>query len=140
MSSLNKVILIGRCGNNPETKTFDNGGSVTNVSLATTETWTSNGGKKEKTSWHNLSFSGKLAEIVEKYVSKGSLICVEGAIDYQSYEKDGVKQYFTKIKCNQMRMLGSKGDSEQASNTNQPEPVNTMQGADNQGDIDSLPF
>jgi len=100
---MNKAILIGRVGKDPEIKTTQTGKKVASFSLAT--------GKKingvDVTQWHNLIFWEKLAEIVEKYIKKGAQIMVEGEINYRSYDKDGQTRYITEIVCNQMEMLGS---------------------------------
>jgi single-strand DNA-binding protein len=112
MASLNKVTLIGRLGQDPELKTFDNGSQVCNVSLATDETWKDKdtGEKKSKTDWHRIDFWGKLAEIVSKYCHKGKQIYVEGSIHTRKYTQDGVEKYATSIKAYKMLMLGSKSD------------------------------
>lgn len=107
MASLNKVILIGNLGRDPETRHLPNGDAVANISIATTETWKDKGGdKQEKTEWHRVTFFGRLAEIASEYLSKGSQIYVEGRIQYREYEKDGVKRYSTDIVASEMKMLG----------------------------------
>lgn len=113
MSSLNKVLLIGNVGKDPETKYLSNGDAVTNLSIATTETWKdkSTGEKVEKTEWHRLVFFRKLAEIVSQYVTKGKQIYVEGRLQTRKYEKEGVTHYSTEIVCDQMKMLGSRPKS-----------------------------
>jgi single-strand DNA-binding protein len=109
---LNKVQIIGHCGADPEMRYMPSGDAVANVSVATTEKWTTKDGeKKEKTEWHRCVFFGKLAEIVEKYVVKGGLIYVEGRIETQKWkDKEGNDKYTTQIKCDQMRLLSSKRD------------------------------
>lgn len=114
--SLNKACLIGRLGNDPEIKNFDNGGKVANFSLATSETWTKDGEKKISTEWHNISVFGKLAEIVEKFVKKGDKLYLEGKIKTRSWEdQDGNKKYITEIILNgfgdKLQMLGGKNDN-----------------------------
>jgi len=105
MSGVNKVILIGNVGQDPEIRTGTV--KVASLSLATSETWKDkNGEKKEKTSWHQLTFFNKLADIVEQYVSKGNSIYIEGKLDYQEYEKDGIKKRVTKVVVNSLTMLG----------------------------------
>lgn len=108
---INRVILIGRIGKDPEVKQTT-GGSVAKFSLATTESYKNKAGEKvEQTEWHNIVIFGKLTEIVEKYVKKGDLIYVEGKIIYGSYDdKDGNKRYTTDIKVDVLKMLGSKGE------------------------------
>lgn len=107
---MNKVILMGRLGNNPETKQA-NGQQLAKFSLATTESYKDKSGeKKEQTEWHNIVVWGKLAEIAEKYLTKGSQILVEGKISYKSYEKDGEKKYYTEILASSFQMIGGKSE------------------------------
>ena len=108
MASLNKVILIGNLGRDPETRYLPNGDAVTSISVATTETWKDkNGDKQEKTEWHRVSLFRRLGEIAGEYLKKGSQVYIEGRIEYGSYEKDGVKHYTTDIIGDDMQMLGS---------------------------------
>lgn len=110
MSSINKVILVGRVGQNPEVKQIPNG-SVANFSLATSESYKDkNGEKVETTEWSNCVAFGKLGEIIGQYVVKGSLLYVEGKLKTDKYTKDGVDKYSTKIVINEMKMLGGKPD------------------------------
>ena len=107
--SINKVILVGNVGRDPESRYLPNGDAVIGLSLATTEKWKGkDGSKQEATQWHRVSFFGKLAEIVGEYVKKGSQIYVEGRIEYREYEKDGVKRYSTDIIADKLQMLGGK--------------------------------
>lgn len=113
--SVNKAILIGRAGKDPETRYMTNGEAVTNLSLATSETWKDkNGEKQEKTEWHNLTFYKRLAEVVGEYVKKGSQIYVEGKISTRKWQdKEGKDRYTTEIICHELQMLGDKkADSE----------------------------
>ena len=121
---LNKCQLIGRLGKDPETRFFPSGDQQTTVSIATSRRWKdkNTGERKEKTSWHNLVFNRGLAKIAAEYLKKGSNIYVEGEIDYQEWEKDGVKHYATKIIVSDMKMLDGKGDSQQASPAQSPAP------------------
>ncbi|MEQ1439432.1 single-stranded DNA-binding protein [Fontimonas sp. SYSU GA230001] len=107
---VNKVILIGNLGKDPETRYFPSGDAVANATLATTESWKDKqtGEMKEATEWHNLVFPGKLAEIAGKYLKKGSKIYVEGSIRTRSWEKDGQKRYTTEIRVQDMQMLDGK--------------------------------
>lgn len=107
---INKVILVGNVGNDPEVRNFDNGGMVAKISLATSESYKNRNGEKiTETEWHTITFFVKLAEIVEKYVKKGDKLYIEGSIRYRSYEnKEGKKVYFTEIKADKMQMLGGK--------------------------------
>lgn len=109
MSSVNKVILVGYLGRDPETRTFPSGDQVCNASIATTDKWKDKqtGEMKEATEWHRLNFNGRLAEIAAEYLRKGSLIYVEGQIRTRKYQKDGVDHYATDIRVDQMKMLGS---------------------------------
>jgi single-strand DNA-binding protein len=108
--SVNKVILIGRLGKDPETRYMTNGEAVTNVGLATSETWKDKSGEKqEKTEWHNLVFYRRLAEIAGEYLKKGSMIYVEGKLQTRKYtDKAGVEKSSTEIIVNEMTMLGGK--------------------------------
>lgn len=107
---VNKVILIGNLGKDPEVRYFPSGDAVCNVTLATTESWKDKqtGETREATEWHNLVFPGKLAEIAGKYLKKGSRIYVEGSLRTRTWEKDGVKRYTTEIRVAEMQMLDGK--------------------------------
>ncbi|GAB4414028.1 MAG: single-stranded DNA-binding protein [Sideroxydans sp.] len=109
--SVNKAILIGRLGKDPETRYMTNGEAVTNVTLATSENYKDkNGEKQERTEWHNLVFYRRLAEIAGEYLKKGSQIYVEGRIQTRKWQdKEGRDRYTTEIVVNEMQMLGSKG-------------------------------
>jgi single-strand DNA-binding protein len=106
----NKVQLIGNLGQNPEIKSFHGGKKLAKFSIATNESYRNvNGEKVNETQWHNLVAWGKLAEIVEKYVTKGSEVAVEGKLTYRSYsDKEGNKKYFTEIQVNELLMLGER--------------------------------
>ena len=106
----NKVQLIGNLGQNPEIKTLDGGKKLAKFSIATNDSYrNANGEKVTETLWHNLVAFGKLAEIIEKYITKGSEVAVEGKLTYRTYnDKDGVKKYFTEIQVNELLMLGEK--------------------------------
>ena len=110
MASVNKVILIGNLGRDPETRYMPDGGAITNVSIATTEAWKDkNGEKQEKTEWHRVAFFGKLAEIAGEYLKKGSQVYVEGRLQTRKWQdKDGQDKYTTEIVANAMQMLGSR--------------------------------
>lgn len=110
MASVNKVILIGNLGRDPETRYMPDGGAITNISLATTETWKDkNGDKQEKTEWHRVAFFGKLAEIAGEYLKKGSQCYVEGRLQTRKWQdKDGQDKYTTEIVADRMQMLGSR--------------------------------
>ena len=113
---VNKVILVGNVGKDPEVKRLDNGTTYARLSLATSESYKDKEGNKvEKTEWHNLVFWRGLAEVVEKWVKKGQQLYVEGSIKTTISEEDGEKKYFTDIVVKDMQMIGSKKDSEQQS-------------------------
>ncbi len=108
--SVNKVVLIGNLGKDPELRYAPSGAAVVNFSLATSEQWKDQeGNPQEKTSWHNIVMWGKLAEIAAEYLKKGNKVYVEGRIQYRDYEgKDGNKRYVTEIVANDLVMLGSR--------------------------------
>jgi single-strand DNA-binding protein len=110
MASVNKVILIGNLGRDPETRYMPDGGAVTNISIATTETWKDKQGEKqEKTEWHRVAFFGKLAEIAGEYLKKGSQVYVEGRLQTRKWQdKEGQDKYTTEIVADRMQMLGSR--------------------------------
>ena len=99
MAGVNKVILVGRLGNDPETRYAQSGDAITNISLATSETWKDkqSGERKEKTEWHRVVFFGKVAEIAGEYLRKGSECYLEGKLQTREWEKDGVKRYTTEV-------------------------------------------
>ena len=111
MASVNKVILVGNLGADPETRFMPNGDAVANVRLATTESWKdkSTGEKREITEWHRVVFYRKLAEIVGQYLKKGSAVYVEGRIRTRKWQdKEGQERYTTEIEANEMQMLGGR--------------------------------
>jgi len=110
---VNKVILVGTCGQDPEVRYLPNGNAVTNLSLATSEQWTDKqtGQKVEKTEWHRVSMFGKVAEIAGEYLRKGSQVYIEGKLQTREWEKDGIKRYTTEIVVDMqgtMQLLGGK--------------------------------
>jgi len=111
---VNKVILVGNVGQDPESRAFANGDSVANITLATSESWKdkSTGQPKEVTEWHRVVFFRKLADIVTQYVKKGSKLYIEGSLKTRSWEQDGVKKYATEIVATEMQMLDG-GNSSQ---------------------------
>ncbi len=142
MSGVNKVILIGRVGKDPEVRYLDNNVAVAKFSLATSESYKKDGQRVEQTEWHNIVLWRGLAEVAEKYVRKGSLLFIEGKIKSRSWEdKDGKKHYATDIVGDNMTMLDKKGDSSNNNNYNSgasraeetPLPAATEQ-------TDDLPF
>ena len=121
MASVNKVIIVGNLGRDPETRYLPSGEAVTNISVATTDTWKdkASGEKKEATEWHRVSFFGKLAEIAGEYLKKGSQVYVEGRLQTRKWQdKDGAEKYTTEIVADRMQMLGSRaGAGEPRSDT-----------------------
>ena len=116
MASVNKVILIGNLGADPEVRYLPSGDAVTNIRIATTDTWKDKSGEKqEHTEWHRIAFFGKLAEIAGEYLKKGSPVYVEGRIRTRKWQdKDGQERYSTEIVADRMQLLGSRtGGSEQ---------------------------
>ena len=106
MASLNKVLLIGNVGKDPEIKTFASGNKVANITLATTERYKDrNGEQKEETEWHSVQAFGKLADVVERFVHKGGLLYLDGKIRTRSYEADGRTIYRTEILADHIQML-----------------------------------
>ncbi|MRR49565.1 MAG: single-stranded DNA-binding protein [Rhodocyclaceae bacterium] len=111
MASVNKVILVGNLGKDPETRYMPNGDQVTNVTIATSETWKdkSSGEQKEATEWHRVVFFRRLAEIAGQYLKKGSQVYVEGSLKTRKWQdKDGQDRYTTEIVANEMKMLGKR--------------------------------
>ena len=118
MASINRVILIGRLGKDPEIRSTPNGTTVAKFTLATDERFTDRAGEKqERTEWHNIVAWGKLAEICGQYLRKGKLIYIDGSIRYDSWDdkETGQKRYRTEIVANNMQMLDRKGDDNSAS-------------------------
>ncbi len=110
MKGVNKAILVGTVGKDPETKTFQNGGMLTQFSIATNESWTdkNTGEKKQTTEWHRVVTNGKLAEISQKYVKQGMKVYIEGSIKTRQWtDQNGQERYVTEIQCQNMQMLDS---------------------------------
>lgn len=141
--SVNKVILVGNVGRDPEIRHLDKGVAVARFSLATTENYTSKTGEKvSNTEWHNVVAWRGLAEVVEKYVKKGSQLYIEGRLRTRDYDKDGVKHYATEINADTMQLLGRReGQAETAGQPMQPESVQSVNEPDfSQPEEDDLPF
>ncbi len=123
MASINKVILIGNLGRDPETRYTTDGAAVANVTLATTDVWKDKAGEKqERTEWHRVVFFGRLAEIAGEYLKKGSPVYVEGRLQTRKWtDKEGQERYTTEIVASDMKMLGSRsGGSEPATREREP--------------------
>lgn len=115
MPSINKVILVGNLGKDPEMRFTPAGKAVTSFSLATSDHWTdTNGEKQERTEWHKIVAWGKLAEICSKLLTKGSSAYIEGKLQTRSWEKDGVKHYATEVIASAVQVLGGRGQEETA--------------------------
>lgn len=142
---LNKVILIGRLGRDPETRFMPNGEAVCNFSVATSESWNDrNGQRQERTEWHNITMYRRLAEIAGQYLKKGSQVYLEGKIQTRKYQgKDGVERTAYDIIANEMKMLGG-GNSEQQAQGETPTPPRRQYPATPAAPIkdidDDLPF
>lgn len=121
MSGVNKVILVGRLGKDPETRHLESGAAVANFSVATSETYKdrNTGEKKEVTEWHNVVLWRGLAEVAEKYLHKGDMVYVEGKLRTRSWEKDGITRYTTEVVGDNMTMLSSKGTNEGSGGSSQ---------------------
>ena len=129
--SLNKVILIGRLGRDPECRYLPNGDAVCNFSIATTESWKDQSGqKKERTEFHNITLYRKLAEIAAQYLKKGSQVYIEGRIQSRKYTgKDGIERTAYEIVCSEMKMLGSKAEGGEGQHNPPPPPQARQQTA-----------
>ncbi len=146
--SVNKVILIGNVGNDPEVKYIKEDVPVAKFSLATSESYKKDGEKITNTEWHNIVVWRGLAKVVENYVKKGSKLYIEGKLMHRKYEKDGQTKYFTEILCKEMTMLDSKNSSAnidtpttaQASPPKETKPTTTENDTDSFEDVDDLPF
>lgn len=144
VSSMNKVILIGRLGNDPELKYTPNGTAQAQISLATSEKWKdSDGNQKEKTEWHRIVAWRRQAEFVGEWLKKGQLVSIEGKLQTRSWEQDGQKKYMTEIVADTITMLGSRAEGSGGSKTGGPPkdeeaPAASTESIDD--DDDDLPF
>ena len=140
---INKVIVVGNLGADPDSRTMPSGNAVTNISVATSESWNDKetGEKQEKTEWHRVVFFGRLAEIASDYLKKGSQVYIEGKLQTRKWEdKEGNERWTTEIVANQMQMLGermSQGTSNQGNVTKQNTSSNEF--VDEEFD-DDIPF
>jgi single-strand DNA-binding protein len=135
MRGVNKVILVGNLGRDPEIRYTRDGTAVANLNLATTDTWNdANGQKQERTEWHRVVAWGKLAEIAKEYLGKGRQVYIEGRLQTRSWEdKDGNKRYTTEVRADQMLMLGGRGGDSPARESGPPP-------SDGPGDFGREPF
>ena len=144
MASVNKVILVGNLGADPESRFTASGEAVCNISIACTETWRdkATGEKKEMTEWVRVGFFGKLAEIAGQYLRKGSQVYIEGSLRTRKWtDKDGQEKYSTEIRADEMKMLGGKPEGQQQAAPQRQAPRQAPQQAaqDDWGDSD-VPF
>ena len=136
MRGVNKVIIIGNLGADPESRQFQNGGSVTSISVATSEQWTDkqSGEKREATEWHRISLFNRLGEIAAQYLRKGSKVYIEGSLRTRKYtDPNGQDRYITEIRAEQMQMLDGAGDNQGQSQNNTGYNQNNNQGGQNGG-------
>ena len=143
MASVNKAILIGNLGKDPDVRYSPDGSAITNITLATTENWKDKSGEKqEKTEWHRVAFFGKLAEIAGEYLKKGSQVYVEGRIQTRKWQdKEGQDRYTTEIVADRMQMLGSHGNSFEVSDSpseSRPPQQRPAQQAQQKGGFDDM--
>jgi len=147
---VNKVILVGNCGDDPTTRYTPSGAAVTNISIATTESWKDkqSGERQDRTEWHNVVFFGRLAEIAGEYLKKGAQVYVEGSLNTEKWtDKSGNDRYTTKIKANEMQLLGGRpensGQSNGGQNNQQSAPQSqapAFSGADDNAVDDDIPW
>lgn len=145
---VNKVILIGNLGADPETRYTPSGTCITSIRIATSESWKdkNTGEQQERTEWHRIEFFGKLAEIVGEYLKKGRSVYVEGKLRTDEYEKDGIKRYSTKVIANEMQMLGEKpsnssgGDRRERAPARGPQPGPSQAPSGDAFEDDDIPF
>lgn len=135
MAGLNKVMLIGNLGRDPEIRYSQQGTAVVNFSIATSEQWNdrNTGERQEKTEWHRIVVFGKQAEVCEKYLSKGSSIYIEGRLQTRSWEKDGQTHYTTEIVASNFQFLGGRGDNQRGGYQNQGGGYQNQNQQGNQG-------
>ena len=146
--SVNKVILVGRLGTDPESRSFSNGGSVCNLRIATSESWKDKqtGERQERTEWHRVTLNGKLGEIAQQYLTKGSQVYIEGRIQTRKWQnQQGQDQYSTEIVGREMTMLGGGGQAGQSQQSSvlRQQPQSSQAGTDyGGGDYfkDDVPF
>ncbi len=139
---INKAILVGNLGNDPETKYTQGGMAITKISLATTSVRKDkDGNTQENTQWHRVTFFGKLGEIAGEYLRKGSQVYVEGEIRYDKFTgQDGVEKFFTEIVANEMQMLGGRGEGERSTSRPQPRREPARSEAAEEFPDDDIPF
>ena len=140
MASFNQIVVVGNLGKDPESRAMPSGDSVSNFSVATTESWKAkDGSKQEHVEWHRISAFGKLAEICNEYLKKGSLVLIVGKVRTRSWEKDGEKKYSTEIIADRMQMLGGKPSGDSQRQESKPAPQKKTGGSFDDMDSD-IPF
>lgn len=143
---INKVILVGNLGNDPEVRYSQSGSAITTISVATSESWKDkDGNQQERTEWHRVKFFGRLAEIAGEYLKKGKQVYVEGSLRTEKYtDKSGVEKYSTDIIANEMQMLGGVGGDERPQRKPQDKPQRQERASAPAGDPsfpdDDIPF
>ncbi len=150
MAGVNKVILVGHLGKDPEVRTLDNGAKVARFSVATTESYKdkNTGDRVDQTEWHNVTLWRGLADVADNYLKKGSLVYIEGKLQTRTYEQDGITKYATDVVGRELTMLGRKSDNPgaQGISTNSSSTSQTVQKAtepapfEAASDDDDLPF
>ena len=140
--SVNKAILIGRLGKDPELRYTPGGQAVASFPIATNRVWTgSDGQKKEQTTWHNIIAWGKQAEVIKEYLAKGREIYIEGRIDNRSYEdKEGNKRYVSEVVVESFQFIGSRGDVSSSSQSSPPEDMSPSEQGTGSSEDEDLPF
>lgn len=142
MRGVNKAIIVGALGGDPEVRYLPSGGAVTNISVATTQSWMdkTTGQKQEKTEWHKVCAFGAIAEVMAKYLTKGSKVYIEGQLETKKWQdQSGADRYTTQINCREMQMLGggSRGSEPVAPPSPSPEPATADSVAEQ---FDDIPF
>ncbi len=153
MAGVNKVILLGNLGADPEVRHLESGSVVANISIATSESYTKNGQRVEQTEWHKVELWDKLAELCEKYLAKGNTVYIEGRIRTNTYQdKDGVTRYDKRIRATNMTFVGGKNDGSDSTEEDQSLGSSSAQAQapaprrqepapqHNEQDTDDLPF
>ena len=144
MASVNKAIIVGNIGKDPDVRYSASGDAMCNITVATSENWKdkATGEKKELTEWHRISFFGKLAEIAGQYLKKGSQVYVEGSIRTRKWtDKEGQERYTTEIRGDEMKMLGGKQNSANVPAQKAPDSANSQKSKPKFDDLDdSIPF
>lgn len=138
---VNKVIIVGNLGKDPESRAMPSGGTATNLTVATTESWKDkqSGEKQERTEWHNVVAFNRLAEIMAEYLKKGSQVYIEGKLQTRKWQdKEGNDRYTTEILANEMQMLG--GNSGASTTQQQSRPTQSQPAASQNDDLDDPPF